>query len=403
MPDYHNNPAYQQASSRTYANGYANNPSSAEVRRPAATAQRLSQPQSQSSYNNNNYETASAATSSSSAKKRVKDDPVDWERYFGGKPPKEIIVIDDDEPSPSYPPQNRSGAALPQQPAPAAVANGAPHHADKRRKTQTTATNYDPVYQPQTSYSNTQTPYSYDDSPGHYATSTNRTNSYNTTAPTSLASNASNGAYLEEGTVGQKRKRTTRQGAADQKRREVEARSDPYAEYVPPPRPPIKAKDVYVNVVPDVRPRKTLLKRQTLTCIQRTATRDQKVDDDDGHYIVVENSDITERCTYRLSTKHTCSIADTTQTPSSNFLAKVPSARSYKPGTENDNPMSPSRSSAQFKSTATLPASSYASCQPSHPMTNTTETNAFICETLSTSGITSASSPIYLARASLTF
>lgn len=311
MPDYHNNPPYQQTSSRPYANGYANNPSSADVRRPPAAAQRPSQPQSQPSYssnnnnnNNNNYETASAATSSSSAKKRGREDPVDWERYFGGKPPKEIIVIDDDEASPSYPPQNRSGVALPQQPAPTATANGASsHHADKRRKTQTTAANYDPVYHQQTSYSNTQTPYSYDDSPGNYAASTNRTNSYNTTAPTSLGSQVSNGAYLEEGTVGQKRKRTTRQGAADQKKREVEARPDPYAEYVPPPRPPIKAKDVFVNVVPDVRPLETLFEQQALTCIQRTATRDQKVDDDDGHYIVVDNSDITERCMHHLQHK----------------------------------------------------------------------------------------------------
>ncbi|KAH0063869.1 dual specificity tyrosine-phosphorylation-regulated kinase 3, partial [Aureobasidium melanogenum] len=49
-------------------------------------------------------------------------------------------------------------------------------------------------------------------------------------------------------------------------------------EYVPPPKPPLKAKDVFVPLVPD-----------------RTAKRDQKVDDDDGHYIVHDHADLTER------------------------------------------------------------------------------------------------------------
>ena len=59
--------------------------------------------------------------------------------------------------------------------------------------------------------------------------------------------------YLETGMVGQKRKRVTRQQTADEKKRkEIEVVGDAYSFYVPPPKPPIKAKDVYVQPVKDV-------------------------------------------------------------------------------------------------------------------------------------------------------
>ncbi|KAK5004067.1 serine threonine protein kinase CMGC group, partial [Cryomyces antarcticus] len=51
-----------------------------------------------------------------------------------------------------------------------------------------------------------------------------------------------------------------------------------YSSYVPPPKPPIKAGDVFVNVVQD-----------------KSANRNQTVDDEDGHYIVTPNSNITDR------------------------------------------------------------------------------------------------------------
>ena len=140
------------------------------------------------------------------------------------------------------------------------VTNGITKHADKKRKTGPSA-GYDPVYQQQTSYSTTQTPYA-ENSSSHNTVSTDRTTSaIHTTAPTSLGSQVSNGTYrqplAEEGMVGQKRKRTTRQAAQDEavkepKRRQIERPEDPYSSYVPPPNPPIKAKDVYVQVVHDV-------------------------------------------------------------------------------------------------------------------------------------------------------
>ncbi|CAC9891161.1 unnamed protein product [Aureobasidium pullulans] len=190
---------------------------------------------------------STAASSNGTAAKRQRNQPVDWNEYFGGKPPKEIIVIDDDDED-EAPVTNQTNQTYHNPPV--ASASTSQQHMDKRRKT----TNYDAAYH-HAEYSNTHTPY-YD------AASTDQNpTSYKTSAATSLASQPSASAYAEDAATGQKRKRTTRQGAADQKKREVNARPDPFAEY---------AKDVFVPLVPD-----------------RTAKRDQKVDDDDGHYILL--------------------------------------------------------------------------------------------------------------------
>jgi len=176
----------------------------------------------------------------------------DWAEFYKNGLPNEIIVIDDDEPQTSPRTQPR-----PTQPNRTTTTNGSTRHTDKKRKT-TASTAYDPVYNQQTSYSTTQTPY-YDNSPSNNTISTDRTTSaINTTAATSLGSQASNGAYippLEIGTVGQKRKRTRRAAqdeANEAKRREVDLHGDPFSLYVPPPNPPIKAKEVFVQVVADV-------------------------------------------------------------------------------------------------------------------------------------------------------
>lgn len=194
------------------------------------------------------YDASSTSQAMNNSRKRERDDPVDWENYFGGKPPKEIIVIDDDEEEASQPQSNHNTSVT--QAAPAPPTNGDLYHADKRRKT-TASTAYDPVYQAHGQYSNTQTPY-YDDSPRHYTGSTDRTASYNTTAPTSLGSASSGNAYNDDASVGQKRKRSSRQAAQEVKKREIDFHADPYADYIPPPKPPIKAKDVHVVVIPDV-------------------------------------------------------------------------------------------------------------------------------------------------------
>lgn len=73
----------------------------------------------------------------------------------------------------------------------------------------------------------------------------------NTAAPSLVSSN---GQY-DYDTVGQKRKRTTRQQAADSKKRdrEMAAMGLTFANYRPPPLPPVKAAEVDVKVIRDVR------------------------------------------------------------------------------------------------------------------------------------------------------
>jgi dual-specificity kinase len=175
----------------------------------------------------------SHSSSEMSSTRRSQRKP-DWSEFYKNGVPKEVIVIDDDSPEPA-------GAANG-----TVSANGYTKPADKKLRTA-----YDLVYHQQPTYSATQTPY-YD-----HSVSTDRTTSaYTTTAATSLTSQASNGTYppaYEDAAVGQKRKRT-RGAAAEEakaaKRREIEQRRSPV--YFPPPKPPIKAKDVYVEVIPDV-------------------------------------------------------------------------------------------------------------------------------------------------------
>ena len=125
-------------------------------------------------------------------------------------------------------------------------------HASKKRRT-----GHAPVLEPvkfqQAAYSHTRS----DGDTASNTISTDRTASLQTTAPTSLGSHTSHGstgAYIEDAVVGQKRKRVTRQQTADEKKRkEIEVVGDAYSSYVPPPKPPIKAKDVHVPPVKDVR------------------------------------------------------------------------------------------------------------------------------------------------------
>lgn len=126
------------------------------------------------------------------------------------------------------------------------------HAAKKRRTAQGNAYHQDPYQQPAYSYKGR----SDQDSSGANTISTERTTSLHTTAPTSLGSHTSQGsagAYLDDAAVGQKRKRVTRQAVADEKKRQdIEIIGEAYASYVPPPKPPIKAKDVHVPPIKDV-------------------------------------------------------------------------------------------------------------------------------------------------------
>ena len=224
-------------------NGYtsgAANPGS-DIRRTASTNSRHPQqlpPLTQAADPN-----MGAPTAGSERQRRHPD----WADFYKNGLPKEVIVIDDDDDEP----------APPRQPALQRTAtNGSARHTDKKRKTTAGTTAYDPVYNQHTSYSTTQTPYY--DSPNHSISTDRTTSALNTTAATSLGSQASNSHHispLENTAVGQKRKRT-RAAAQDEakqaKRRDLD-NDDPFALYQPPPNPVIKAKDVYVQVVADVR------------------------------------------------------------------------------------------------------------------------------------------------------
>ncbi|KFY01365.1 hypothetical protein V495_08275 [Pseudogymnoascus sp. VKM F-4514 (FW-929)] len=219
------------------------------------------------------------ATSLQTPKKRQRSREPDWRNFYKNGLPKEIIVIDD-----SPPPRN-SASAEP-------VANGdrsdnggangtALRHAAKKRKRDDM---YDPIYHIKAGPSQTRSPH-YKNSDTSSTISTDRTTSaIQTTAATSLGSQySSNGsrAYpVDDTQPGQKRKRvaTRQQLANEAKRREIEINGDAFTNYRPPPRPPIKAPEVNVKVMQD-----------------NSYTKNSKVDDEDGHYIVVPDSDLTDR------------------------------------------------------------------------------------------------------------
>ena len=155
------------------------------------------------------------------------------------------------------PPPDQSAAASRTYPtaSTAQVANGnTAQPAGKRRRTGI-ETAYDLGYFDRPSFSTNPQQYGEESSAG--SLSTDRTASLHTTAPTSLSqgsSGASNGAYYEDANVGQKRKRVaTRKSVRDQQRKlEQETATDAFLSYIPPPKPPIKAKDVPVPVVRSV-------------------------------------------------------------------------------------------------------------------------------------------------------
>ena len=162
----------------------------------------------------------------------------DWGEFYKNGIPKEVIVIDD-----SPLPESVNNSTTQMQPA------------GKKRKTGVDS-NYNVDSYDRPSYSIN--PQTYGESSSTTSLSTDRTASLHTTAPTSLGSSSgmSNGKHYEDADVGQKRKRvTTRKSTRDtQKLKDLATYGDAFMSYVPPPHPPIKAKDVPVPVVRDVSP-----------------------------------------------------------------------------------------------------------------------------------------------------
>ncbi|GAB7359924.1 hypothetical protein MBLNU230_g7450t1 [Neophaeotheca triangularis] len=191
-------------------------------------------------------------------------EPVDWVKYFGGRPPTEIIEIhDDDSPAPPaevhrVAPQANGGAQQ-------------SRHIDKRRRVNGASD--------APAYSVTNTPYS----ASNNGASTESLQA--TTAPTSLGSQVSSSSRLDATQAGQKRKRSTRTQEAERKKLEVEKRGPQgylaeYGEYIPPPKQHRKQRDVHVPKIPE-----------------RAGGHHDKVDDDDGHYLVQDGSKLGDRYT----------------------------------------------------------------------------------------------------------
>lgn len=264
-----------------------------------------------------------AASQALSSKKRRRESPVDWKKFYGGQPPKEIIVIDDTPEPDSAAVSAVSGSQTLVNGSTAYIytngttngTNGtnaagvgantsAARHAPKRRKrdddvSTTSGTRYDPVHHSRLNGSAT-TPRQNGTSSGSTISSSGRGNSaIHTTAATSLGSLSSNGQYDYDAQPGQKRKRTRQQVANEVKRRETAIVGHNYPNYHPPPRPPKKAGDVHVRVIPDV----SIALVPSRVAKQHPANRDASqsyktgtVDDNDGHYVVVPDAPLTDNC-----------------------------------------------------------------------------------------------------------
>lgn len=219
-----------------------------------------------------------------SVRKRRRSRGPDWHTFYKNGLPDEIIVIDDDSPAPEtttqvgptngIPPTTSAGLGNSVNNPVVVNCDGSdvasPQNHARKRKREDEATRYDPVHNRMvTTRINT---------PSGSTISSSRTESANnTTAATSLGSLSSNGQYdYEAQQPAQKRKRTRQQHADELRRRELGMLGHAYTSYQPPPHPPKKAPEVQVRVEHD-----------------KSYSNGAKVDDDDGHYIVVPEADLT--------------------------------------------------------------------------------------------------------------
>ncbi|KAI2785256.1 kinase-like domain-containing protein [Daldinia loculata] len=267
--------------STSYATSQTIQPSTNGVTASVATARPTkdssrtnSTPRLDSNHANMPPSVASAASAAQSfpdsqPRKRRRSKEPDWKSFYKNGLPKEVIVIHD---TPEPEEQKYSVATVSRTYANGVGNDATPRHTAKRRRKDDVIQN-DDLYEPSVNGSYQQTSTS-------GSTSTDRTTSaHNTTAATSLGSLSSNSQYdYESHNTGQKRKRTRQQIAQEAKRREVEVLGDAFVTYRPPQKPVKKAGDVTVRVVND-----------------RSHQSGARVDDDDGHYIVVPDADLTSQ------------------------------------------------------------------------------------------------------------
>lgn len=270
---------------------------------PHAYLNNSKQSQASSSRHDESFETAmSSATvtatvagglDSSQSRKRRRSKEPDWKDFYRNGLPKEVIVIDDTpEPEANTGRKITNGSRIVGSAHDLSAAN---QQQPTKRRRRDDASNYHVQYLP----SQTGTPHQ-TSTPGVSTLSSDRhTSALTTTAPTSLSSNG----HYDDAPAPLKRKRTRQQAADEAKRRDIDGLGDPFITYIPPPYPPKKAADVHVRVVHDVsdtdQGRALCIPGHTkLTQLsQRHYNKAAKVDDEDGHYIVVPDADLTEKCT----------------------------------------------------------------------------------------------------------
>lgn len=249
--------------------------------------------------------TMTALDQSQSRKRRRSREP-DWGTFYRNGLPKEIIVIDD-SPEPEANTSRKLAATSHTHAALASDASAGQPARKRRREDDAAAraSGYHVQYL-HSQHDNT-TPHHNTTPLGSTLSSDRHNSSLNTTAPTSLSSA---GAH-EDGPAPLKRKRTRQAVAEDAKRRDIDGLGDPFMTYLPPPYPPKKAGDVAVRVVHDVRndspPAPSPCgRRQSAKCANQSQknrppnTKQASCDDEDGHYVIVPDADLTERCTYLL-------------------------------------------------------------------------------------------------------
>jgi dual-specificity kinase len=258
---------------------------------PAAPQYPRPQPSPAVSYRQpSNISMAPSLQTSSVAESASKRQP-DWNEFYKNGVPKEIIVIDDDSPEPQYP----TTTSNPSNGQPRADASNYTSNAGRKRKVDQ---GYDIEYSDSPTFSTHPAKFGGSSSSASYQSGDRTTSLQTVTAPTSLESYAGNNASssYEDVRAGQKRKRVQpqKETRAQTKRKQQESTSDAFADYVPPPKPLRKAGDVHVPVIRDVcsadKPPRTLADQT------QNLHKHQKVDDDDGHYIVSPNVPLTDRC-----------------------------------------------------------------------------------------------------------
>lgn len=195
---------------------------------------------------------ASQSSPSMSDTQRSARKAANWNEFYKNGLPKEVIVIEDSpEPAPRQKREATPSQSLPR----AAYTNGRTDHTDKRRRVENGIA-YDPVHPQQNASRKAAQAVNSTSASGDSRDRT--TSALYSTAPTSLGSSigSNNGRKVEDAQAGQKRKLQARAGAeeADEAEEiEILAQSNAFLPYVPPAKPPIKAAEVYVQVVRDVR------------------------------------------------------------------------------------------------------------------------------------------------------